>query len=108
MCFCNPTNRTPFCGSEKCQLALAKESMKPDIKFNGSGEWRFPADGDFPAKMESILYVPTGSSRIFHGYMDGSVWLSYTHGDSRPTTNVKCWMYAPEIPEHHTMKGVKK
>ena len=102
MCFCNPNARTPFCTSIECQLELERLGMK---KTKNDGVWKFPADGDFPNKMESILYVPTASARIFHGYMDGSVWLSYTHGDSRPTTNVKCWMYAPEIPEHHTRKG---
>ena len=60
----------------------------------------------FPDRFDSMNWEST-SFRLgsCQGYMDGSVWLSYTHGDSRPTTNVKCWMYAPEIPEHHTKKG---
>ena len=103
MCFCNPNIRTPFCTSIECQLELERLGQK---RVRKDDTWKFPVEGDLPDKMESILYVPTATARIIHGYYCGSsLWLSYEHGDSRPTTNVKCWMYAPEIPEHHTKKG---
>ena len=104
MCFCTPGIRTPFCESIECQLEL--ERRRNVIKrIRSEGIWQFPKNGDFPEIMRPILYVPFGSSLMFHGYLDGAVWLSYTYGETRPTTKVKCWMYAPEIPEHYTKKG---
>lgn len=74
---------------------VIKEALEEETR------WFYPERGEIPDREhEEILFIYKHRKLIEHGYFYLGHFFKYAFSDTAsPPSAVKCWRYAPELPE---------